>query len=247
VSLKYTVITVTYNAELTIEGTLNSVINQSYKNLEYIIIDGKSNDKTASIIQKYSNKIKYWESTPDNGIYDAMNKGILKSDGDFICFMNAGDEFANDDVLLNISNIKNLKNFKLLYGDTIVKNRSRLYCAKDIKKINYGTIACHQSMVFNKNLFSIKLFNTNFHFASDYDYFYYTHINYPNQVLYLNYPISIVTTDGYSAKNSIETYKEFKQVVQQYNKSFIINYFYVIKIMERRIIYIIKKLFNIHG
>ncbi len=246
-SIKFTVITVTYNAENTIEGTINSVINQTYKNLEYIIIDGKSNDNSTTIIQKYSNKIKYWESIPDNGIYDAMNKGILKSEGDFICFMNAGDVFANKDVLTNISKIENIKNLKLLYGDTIVKERSKVYCAKDIKKIKFGTIACHQSMVFNNDLFSIKLFNSNLRFAADYDFFYYTLINYPIKVLYLNYPISIVTTDGFSAINSIDTYKEFRQVAQKYNKSIIIKYYFIIKIFERKIVSIIKNILHIHG
>ena len=80
------VVTVSYNAVSTIEQTILSVINQTYPNVEYIIIDGGSTDGTVDIIKKYADKIAYWVSEPDKGIYDAMNKGGLKTTGDFIQF-----------------------------------------------------------------------------------------------------------------------------------------------------------------
>ncbi len=83
--------TVTYNAEELLEETILSVINQSYKNIEYIIIDGASTDGTIDIIKKYEEKIDYWMSEPDEGIYFAMNKAIEKATGKWINFMNAGD------------------------------------------------------------------------------------------------------------------------------------------------------------
>ena len=89
------IITVSLNAEKYIEKTILSVINQDYNNIEYIIIDGKSKDRTIEIIKKYERKIKIWISETDSGIYDAMNKGIKFSKGDWINVMNAGDTFVS--------------------------------------------------------------------------------------------------------------------------------------------------------
>ena len=93
------IVTVSYNAVLTIEQTILSVINQTYPNVEYIIIDGGSTDGTVDIIKKYEDKIAYWVSEPDKGIYDAMNKGVVVATGEWINFMNAGDIFTDGDVI----------------------------------------------------------------------------------------------------------------------------------------------------
>ena len=94
-----TIITVVFNGEQLIEETVLSVLNQSYNNVEYIVIDGGSDDGTLKILSKYNDKIDYWLSEPDNGIYDAMNKGIALASGEWINFMNCGDRFASTDVL----------------------------------------------------------------------------------------------------------------------------------------------------
>ena len=113
------IVTVSYNAVLTIEQTILSVINQTYPNVEYIIIDGGSTDGTVDIIKKYANKIAYWVSEPDKGIYDAMNKGGLKATGDFIQFLNAGDWFENEYVIeKDLSHFEN--DFPLFHPSTFI-------------------------------------------------------------------------------------------------------------------------------
>ncbi|MBE9030601.1 glycosyltransferase [filamentous cyanobacterium LEGE 11480] len=94
-----TVVTVVYNGELLIEQTIQSVINQTYPNIEYIVVDGDSTDRTLEIISKYEKYISKWISEPDSGLYDAMNKGFELAQGDFVNFMNVGDMFANNLVL----------------------------------------------------------------------------------------------------------------------------------------------------
>lgn len=103
---KITIVTVTFNAIGCLEKTINSIIEQNYSNLEYIIIDGGSIDGTIDIIHKYETKISCWISEPDHGIYDAMNKGIHLASGEWINFMNAGDQFASSDILYKIFNNK---------------------------------------------------------------------------------------------------------------------------------------------
>lgn len=114
---KVTVVTVCYNAAETIEKTMLSVINQTYDNVEYLIIDGGSKDETLSIIKKYEYKISKWISEPDKGIYDAMNKAIKMATGEWINFMNAGDSFASNDVLEKIFKTEYTENVKFLYSD----------------------------------------------------------------------------------------------------------------------------------
>ena len=99
---KVTVITVCYNAETGIEKTIQSVIGQTYQNIEYIIIDGGSKDHTLNIVNKYKDRISKVISEPDKGIYDAMNKGILAATGDWINFMNVGDSFFSPDTLSKV-------------------------------------------------------------------------------------------------------------------------------------------------
>lgn len=123
------IVTVSYNAVLTIEQTILSVINQTYPNVEYIIIDGGSTDGTVDIIKKYEDKIAYWVSEPDKGIYDAMNKGGLKATGDFIQFLNAGDWFENEYVIEKI--FKDwYKRVDVIYGDMIIRRSDGVYYAK---------------------------------------------------------------------------------------------------------------------
>ena len=124
------IVTVVYNGEVFLEKTIQSVINQSYSNIEYIIIDGGSTDETVDIIKKYEDRIDYWVSEIDSGIYDAMNKGIDLASGDWINFMNAGDSFVGCNVLLNLNYFLSDINYDIIYGDVNIidtNNSKNLY------------------------------------------------------------------------------------------------------------------------
>lgn len=119
-NLLISIITICYNAVNDIEETILSVINQTYENIEYIIVDGGSRDGTVDVIRKYENNITKWLSEPDAGIYDAMNKGIKMASGKWINFMNAGDHFVTPNVIASISDWFRC-DYAVLYGDTLLR------------------------------------------------------------------------------------------------------------------------------
>ena len=122
---KFSIITVTYNAEKVLEDTILSVISQTYHHVEYIIVDGGSEDKTLSIIDRYRSRIHTVVSEPDKGLYDAMNKGISLATGDYLCFLNAGDCFHEDNTLQQmIHTIIGNELPDVLYGETAIVDKN---------------------------------------------------------------------------------------------------------------------------
>lgn len=165
---KISVVTVVWNDAVGIERTIQSVINQTYENIEFIVIDGGSTDGTVDVIKKYEEQIDYWISEKDEGIYDAMNKGISVATGMWVNFMNAGDIFVDKNILSNI-NLNDLSEYVLIYGNKI-QNGQIIY-PLDIKKLEIGEIhANHQSMFFNKELLSNELvYDTRYKIYADYE------------------------------------------------------------------------------
>ena len=114
---KITIITIVFNNREGFIKTLNSVVSQTYKNKEYLVIDGGSTDGTLDVIKHNSNFIDYWVSEKDRGIYDAMNKGLAKANGEWVIFMNSGDVFSESDVLSKIFDSTIIENVDLIYSD----------------------------------------------------------------------------------------------------------------------------------
>ncbi len=168
------VITVVLNGEKYLEETILSVLNQTYDNVEYIIIDGGSTDGTLDIIKKYEHAIDYWVSEKDRGIYDAMNKGIVLATGDWINFMNAGDGFYSNDVLEKIFQGNELKNIDVIYGDhnVIYPNRTKIVKAKDMEGIWKGSRFCHQSSFVSSKVHKLNKFNISNKMGADFEFFY---------------------------------------------------------------------------
>lgn len=170
-----TIITVVYNGVDTLERTIKSVVEQTYNRIEYIIVDGGSNDGTKDLILKYRWGIANWISEPDNGLYDAMNKGIAMSTGNFLWFINSGDEIATPDTLEKIFNTNEPADF--YYGETIIVDingqmlgNRRLKPPKKLtwKDFRNGMVVSHQSVIIRKDF--CDLYDTSFRFSADYNW-----------------------------------------------------------------------------
>lgn len=170
---RISIVTVCYNVVDEIENTILSVLSQTYPNIEYIIIDGGSNDGTVRVIKEYQNRIYHWVSEPDKGIYDAMNKGIGISTGKWINFMNAGDTFYNEEVVSEI--VKRAPaNVDVVFGDVYVEYGHNCYIEK--AQPFYNNLPLHHDMGFNHQscFISVPLakkypFEINYILAADYN------------------------------------------------------------------------------
>ena len=166
---KISVVTVCYNAVNDIEKTILSVINQTYPNIEYLIIDGGSKDGTMDIVNKYKDKIDVIVSEPDKGIYDAMNKGIGRATGEWINFMNAGDYFYTDSVLDSIKFASISDNVNVIYGDIFLKKSNVVKKAENLRVISHMMPFCHQASFAR---LSLVHFDVSLKIAADYELFY---------------------------------------------------------------------------
>ena len=207
------VVTVCFNAEKEIENTIRSVINQNYSNIEYIIIDGGSVDGTVDLIEKYADKITYWVSEPDKGIYDAMNKGIKIASGEWIIFMNSGDLFVDENVLNNIFTTSIKEHVNFVYGNTLLNynGRHKLSSPNPVSYLKKGMAFCHQS-VFVRTKCMLE-FNVKYKIAADFDFFYNAYKKYGEiSFQYVNIPISIYEAFYGVSTNKVERYKEYLQI-----------------------------------
>lgn len=177
-----TIVTVTYNAELTLERTLKSVEMQTHGNVEHIIMDGASKDGTLAIAQAYKERNDDRDirivSEPDKGLYDAMNKAIAIANGEYICFLNAGDKLHNPQTLEYIVHIaQHNPNAGVIYGDTDIvddngmklRNR-RLSPPKHLtwKSFKNGMLVCHQSFYAKRSI--VPTYDLTYRFSADFDW-----------------------------------------------------------------------------
>jgi glycosyltransferase involved in cell wall biosynthesis len=156
---KISIITVVYNGVDLLEDTIRSVVGQTYPNIEYLIIDGASNDGTLDIIKKYDDLIDQWISEPDNGLYDAMNKGIKLATGDYLWFMNSGDHIHEPTTVQRMMD-RNTNNADIIYGEVLLvdSNRHPLGTRSELstrklpkqlhwKSLKHGMVVSHQAFL----------------------------------------------------------------------------------------------------
>ncbi len=172
--LKISIITVSFNSVNTIERTIKSVLQQNYSNTEYLVIDGGSTDGTIAILEKY--KINYI-SEPDNGIYDAMNKGIIKSSGDVIGILNSDDYYANEMIISSVVSIfkDSHESIGIVYSDLIFKDGEkikRLYKGSSFKNSDflYGLMPPHPTVFIKKIYYELHgLYRTDLSISADFE------------------------------------------------------------------------------
>lgn len=176
---KFSLITVTYNAAKVLEDTIQSIVTQTYKNMEYIIVDGGSTDGTLNIIQKYREHIHIVVSEPDKGLYDAMNKGIRLATGDYLCFLNAGDGLHEDDTLqLMVHSLHPGQPLPdVLYGETDIVDseghflHKRRLAAPEVltwRSFQKGMLVCHQAFFARRD--RVEPYDLRYRFSADFDW-----------------------------------------------------------------------------
>lgn len=187
--IKFTIVTCTYNAEAVLQRTLDSVMKQTYCNIEHLIIDGVSKDKTLTMVKAYQHKNDVGESAheilvfsePDKGLYDAMNKGIDRATGDYLIFLNAGDVFPSEDTLEFVEGCvgEGEELPGVLYGDTDIVNMDghflrhrRLTPPKRLswRSFMWGMLVCHQSFYARADIAKGIHYNLDYRFSADVDW-----------------------------------------------------------------------------
>ena len=191
--IRFTVVTITYNAEAVLQRTLDSVFAQTYKGVEHLIIDGASKDRTLALVEAYKQKSDESEtehkviiqSEPDHGIYDAMNKGLTQASGDYIVFMNAGDCFPQADTLEQVVHRCKLTEMPtaelpgVLYGNTDVVDGDGHYLHPrrlqppvklTWRSFRQGMLVCHQAFYARTDIAKNLQYDTRYRFSADVDW-----------------------------------------------------------------------------
>lgn len=169
------VITVCYNNATGLEETILSVLSQAYSNLEFIIVDGGSTDKTLEVLNKYKDRVDSIISEPDQGIYDAMNKGIEIASGDWVIFMNSGDNFFSSTSISEVFGENNWWDFDVIYGNWEVRypsGKRRKVHAGRASNLWKGSQFCHQAAFISSQTHKTSKYNLDNPIAADFEFFY---------------------------------------------------------------------------
>ena len=202
IRMKYSIITINYNNRDGLENTIKSVINQTCQDFEYIVIDGGSTDGSVDVIKKYDDRIDYWISEPDKGIYNAMNKGILQAHGEYLNFMNSGDCFYDEKVLQEV--YVRLNN-DMVVGRDFHFNQQTKRSHKTIFPLRlsmftfYSSYLPHQSTFFKKNLFENAMYDESYKIVSDWKFYIQKIIDEACNVSFIDVVVAWREQDGISS------------------------------------------------
>ena len=243
--MKFSIITVSLNSLDTIEDCIKSVVNQSYKNIEYIIIDGGSTDGTLDIIRKYASKISFWITEKDNGIYDAMNKGIELTTGDVVGFLNSDDMFYDSRVVERIVNAFE-KDIDCIYGNLIYISRSnikkitRRWISNEFKEglFEKSWTPAHPTFYCRKKVYDrYGAYRLDFNIASDVELMYRFLQKYRLRSKFINYYIVKMRNAGVSnrgLKSIVIITKEMKRAIKENGGNFNLLKYLFFKLLKIR-------------
>ena len=211
--VKASVITICRNESASIRATIESVLCQTFRDFEYIVIDGASTDGTADIISSYSERLAYWVSEPDSGIYEAMNKGIRRASGEYMLFLNGGDLLESVETLAKVFAAGHDED--ILYGDTYKSDGARRYrCSFASYSMSpfflFTHTLPHQGSFIRKRLFEeLGLYDATYRLMGDYEFFKRAIIKGGASTRYLGFPVCIFDLGG------ISTRPEYKPLQQR--------------------------------
>lgn len=205
---KISIITVVFNDREGLKKTIESVISQTYKNIEYIIVDGGSEDGTVDVIKQNEEYISKWVSEPDEGIYDAMNKGIKMATGDWLNFLNAADIFISNTIVEEMVNV--FDSSSIVYGNMIRTNGKKSYVTKGVCGNNIDAVdfmhksVSHQAAFIRKEVFNkYGLYSTRYRLASDAEFFYRVLILNNESYKYIDKSVVVFSLGGASTKQKM--------------------------------------------
>lgn len=201
--VKLSIITINFNNLKGLEKTMKSVLAQTFIDYEYIVIDGGSTDGSEEYIAKNTEKLTYWISEKDKGIYEAMNKGILKANGEYLLFLNSGDYLLNDNSIPKI--FESSEGQDIIYGSLIIDYNGEQVVATYPDKLNFSYFLSntlpHQSSFIKRSLFnSVGLYNEKFKSTSDWEFFIKAICKYNATYKYIPITLSVFHNDGISSK-----------------------------------------------
>lgn len=218
--MKISIITATFNAERFLEQTIESVLSQDYQNREYLIIDGGSTDGTIDIIRKHAASLAYWVSEPDNGMYDAMNKGIARANGDIVGIINA-DDYYFPGALGKVAEAFADRNLDehIFWGDVEYEQLGRVRGFRQ-KNMTRGAFAPHPSMFCPKRIYDrIGYYDASFRLLGDYDFMYRAIHRYGIKPLYVPELIAFFRGGGLAERNIYRCLRDELRVKLRYGQS----------------------------
>lgn len=198
--MKISVITINYNDKTGLQKTIESVLRQSRELFEYIVIDGASNDGSADVLKEYSDRLDYWVSEKDTGIYNAMNKGIAKATGDYCIFMNSGDVFYNENVIENV--LPYLDGTAIINGDTAYPS-GRYDVSPDDVSLSFfmSSTIIHQSTFIRTDLLKNNNYDEKYRIVSDWKFWIEELIVKGVTYKSIHLPISVFDENGIGSTN----------------------------------------------
>jgi len=217
------IITVVLNGEHCLEETILSIIGQTYENLEYIIVDGGSSDGTVDVIRQYEHHIKHWISEPDNGLYDAMNKGMdFASKDGYFWFINAGDAIYSHDTLEKVFSLN--PSMDVYYGRTALIDRSgslkkitKVPNRLDWKAMHKGMILSHQSIIAKKEF--VPNYNLQYRYVSDHDWVI-NILKKTNRIFNTDLVLSKYRLGGFSQENFFGCWRDRFAIINNHYSSY---------------------------